>query len=124
MKAKNLFFQECQIAGRKYSDADLVWDKLKVGTPLRLERDMDNQHDPNAVAILLDLPIKGTDNVESYLLGYIPRVENYALAMILESGWNEIFNCIVSRIDEDADYEHQILVTIRVNRKAQEKKDK
>ncbi|MCQ2360867.1 MAG: HIRAN domain-containing protein [Paludibacteraceae bacterium] len=124
MKAKNLFFQECRVAGRRYSDADLVWDKLKVGTPLRLARDMDNKYDPNAVAIMFDMPIKGTDKVEPYLLGYIPRAENYELAMILESGWTEIFNCIVSRIDEDADFEHQILITIRVNRKEQEKKDK
>ncbi len=73
---------------------------------------------------MFDMPIKGTDKVEPYLLGYIPRAENYELAMILESGWTEIFNCIVSRIDEDADFEHQILITIRVNRKEQEKKDK
>ena len=124
MKPKNLFFLECRVAGRRYSDADLVWDKLKVGTPLRLERDMDNRYDPNAVAIMLDMPIKGTNKVESYLLGFIPKAENYELAMLLESGWTEVFNCIVSRIDEDADFEHQLLVTIRINRKAQDKGDK
>ena len=39
--AKRLFFMECHLAGRQYHDVDEVWDRLKVGTKLRLERDMD-----------------------------------------------------------------------------------
>ena len=43
---------DCHLAGRKYHDADEVWDKLKVGTLLSLKRDKENQHDANAVAVL------------------------------------------------------------------------
>lgn len=39
--AKRLFIMECHLAGRQYHDVDEVWDRLKVGTKLRLERDMD-----------------------------------------------------------------------------------
>jgi DNA topoisomerase-3 len=33
-----------------------VWDELKVGTVLQLERDFDNRHDPYAVAVLYKKP--------------------------------------------------------------------
>ena len=42
MKAHQTFFMDCHLAGRKYYDADLVWDYLRVGQTLRLERDMQN----------------------------------------------------------------------------------
>ena len=40
MVTKKLFFMDCHLAGRKYHDADEVWEDLKVGTTLRLERDI------------------------------------------------------------------------------------
>ena len=52
MEAKKLYFMDCHLAGRMYHDADEVWDDLKVGTFLRLERDKDNRHDVNAVAVV------------------------------------------------------------------------
>ena len=38
MEAKKKYFMDCHLAGRKYHDADEVWDKLKVGTLLQLVR--------------------------------------------------------------------------------------
>ena len=52
MKARKLYFTDCHLAGRKYHDADEVWDELKMGTILQLERDLNNHHDPYAVAVL------------------------------------------------------------------------
>lgn len=43
MVAKKLYFMDCHLAGRQYHDADEVWDKLKVGTVLKLERDLDKR---------------------------------------------------------------------------------
>ena len=54
MEAKKMYFMDCHLAGRMYHDADEVWDELKVGTILRLERDKDNHHDPNAVAVIYE----------------------------------------------------------------------
>ena len=38
MEVKKKYFMDCHLAGRKYHDADEVWDKLKVGTLLQLVR--------------------------------------------------------------------------------------
>ena len=71
MKAKKLFFKECHLAGRQYHDVDEVWDELHVGTQLELQRDLDNRHDKNAVAVIYRTVDVDTGIVEEYLLGYI-----------------------------------------------------
>ena len=81
MKAHQTFFMDCHLAGRKYYDADLVWDYLRVGQTLRLERDMQNPHDPNAVAVIAVLP-----NGTHMKIGYVPKSHNAELARILDSG--------------------------------------
>jgi hypothetical protein len=120
MKAKKLFFKECHLAGRQYHDADEVWDELKVGTSLRLVRDLDNRYDLNAVAVVYDKVSCDKDvNAplrEEFLLGYIPSRENEGISQFLEMGWNKIFDCRISKINPDAHYENQIRLTIRFTR--------
>lgn len=120
MKARKLFFKECHLAGRQYHDADEVWDELHVGTELQLCRNLDNRYDKDAVAVTY---VKKTDDgeEEEYLLGYIPQDENTEIAQILEMGWTEIFECRISKKDEDAHYENQIRLTIRIKRNNQSK---
>ena len=108
MKPRKLFLMECHIAGRKYHDADEVWDELKVGTQLTLKRDTENRYDPNAVAIVY------TKNDEEYLLGYIPRDENDTLAAFLDMGWDDVFECRLSKVNEAVHYEEQLHATIRI----------
>lgn len=115
MKARKLFFMECHLAGRQYHDVDEVWDRLKVGTKLRLERDMENRFDPNAVAVLYDEAIAEGEAI-SYLLGYIPAEENETIAQFLEMGWTKCFDCTISKMNPEAHYENQIRLTIRINR--------
>ena len=64
MEAKKMYFMDCHLAGRMYHDADEVWDELKVGTILRLERDKDNHHDPNAVAVIYEQKNKKGEMVD------------------------------------------------------------
>ena len=121
MKAKKLFFKECHLAGRQYHDVDEVWEELKVGTCLRLERDLDNRYDKNAVAVIFDKIIEESDDPhaflsEEYLLGYIPSDENEEIAQLLEMGWNEIFECRICKIKPEAHYENQIYLSIRIKR--------
>lgn len=117
MKAKKLFFKECHLAGRQYHDVDEVWEELHVGTVLKLERDLDNHYDPNAVAVIFSMGIdEDTEEREDYLLGYIPSKENEEIAQLLEMGWNDIFECRISKINPDAHYENQIRLTIRIKR--------
>lgn len=112
MEAKKKFFMDCHLAGRMYHDADEVWDKLKVGTVLRLERDLDNRYDKNAVAVMFD--DKEAD--DAFCIGYLPKEENETIANLLEMGWNNIFECRISKINADAHPEQQIHMTIKIKR--------
>jgi hypothetical protein len=122
MKARKLFFKECNLAGRQYHDVDEVWEELHVGTCLSLERDLDNRYDKNAVAVVYrDVDVE-TGIVEEYLLGYIPSDENETIAKLLEMGWNKVFECRISKINPDAHYENQIRLTIRIVKSEKENK--
>ena len=110
MEAKKLYFMDCHLAGRMYHDADEVWNDLKVGTILKLERDKDNRHDMNAVMVIYE------KDGEEYLIGYIPRGENEILANLLEMGWNNIFECRICKINEEAHPEKQVHLTIKIKR--------
>ena len=111
MKTKKIYFMDCFLAARKFHDADEVWSELKVGTVLHLERDFDNRHDPCAVAVFY----KKTCG-EAFLLGYIPRKENETIAKFLEMGWNSVFECRISKIDEKEHPEHQVHLAIKILR--------
>lgn len=110
MKSHQMFYMDCHLAGRKYHDTDLVWDYLRVGTPLRLEREMNNPYDPYAVQVIFN------KDGEDYLLGYIPRGDNRNLAAFLEMGWESLFDCRISRLSPDAHPESQVHLTISVRR--------
>lgn len=112
MKARNQYFMETHLAGRQYYDADLVWDELKVGTPLTFEREEDNRNDPAAVQVVYTRKEDG----EKYLLGYLPRGENVLVAALLEQGWDNIFDTYIKRIIPDTHYENQIRLAIRIKK--------
>ena len=114
MKAKKLFYKECHLAGRKYHDADEVWEELKVGTKLQLVRDLDNHYDPNAVAVVYSKLVD--DENEEFLLGYIPKDENKEIAQFLEMGWNDVFECRISKLDPEENYDKQVFLTIRIKK--------
>ena len=56
MRKEKMYFMNCNLAGRMYHEADEVWNELRVGTRLRLERDEENRYDPKAVAVMYDNP--------------------------------------------------------------------
>jgi len=119
MKAKKLFFKECHLAGRQYYDADEVWDELRVGLKLKLVRDFDNHYDDEAVAVVYETKDEDTGEMADYLLGYIPSSENTVIAHFLEMGWDNLFDCTISKLNPDTHYENQVRLTIRINRNNQ-----
>ena len=113
METKKKFFMDCHLAGRKYHDADEVWDKLRVGTVLQLQRDLENRYDLDAVAVMYH----NDEDGEDYCIGYIPHEDNETIASILEMGWTDIFECRICKINEKAHPEYQIHLTIKIKRK-------
>lgn len=116
MVAKKMYFMDCHLAGRKYHDADEVWEELKVGTILRLERDKENRNDANAVAVVYERKNEKSEVEDEFLIGYIPRTENGTIANFLEMGWNDIFECRISKLNSEAHPEEQVYLTIKIRR--------
>lgn len=112
MKTDKKYMMDCHLAGRIYHEADEVFNKLTVGTKLRLLRDVENRYDPNAVAVMYD--DYETDN--AVLIGYVPRSENDIVALLLDMGWNNIFECRICQINPEAHPERQIRLTIKIKR--------
>lgn len=112
MVERKKYFMDCHVAGRMYHEADEVWEELKVGTLLKLERDKENRYDPDAVAIIYEKK----DELTPYCIGYVPREENETLAAFLEMGWTNIFECRISILNPDTHPERQIYVTIKIKR--------
>jgi hypothetical protein len=68
--------QSLPIAGFQYYAGLRVWDQLKLGDPLKLTREADNPHDPNAVRI----------EWNGEKLGYVPRAGNDTVAKLMDKG--------------------------------------
>ncbi|GAB4349407.1 MAG: hypothetical protein Kow006_11050 [Gammaproteobacteria bacterium] len=64
------------MAGFQYHDGEAIWEQLRVGQRLHLQREPDNRHDRRAVRI----------DWQGRKLGYLPRAENAAVSQMLERG--------------------------------------
>jgi hypothetical protein len=71
-----LLVQSSPLAGTRFHAALEVWDELRVGDRLQLEREPDNPFDRNAVSL----------SWRGRKLGYVPRRDNAALAWGLDRG--------------------------------------
>ncbi len=73
---RKVLIQESPVAGYQFYDGDWVWSSLAIGAALKLVREPENEHDSNAVAVYF----------REDQLGYMPRVENTAVAQMLDRG--------------------------------------
>jgi len=71
-----IMVQSSPLAGFQYHAGAAVWDEMKVGDALTLTREADNRHDANAVRVAW----------RGQQLGYLPRVENNAVAAEMDRG--------------------------------------
>ena len=112
METNKKYFMDCHLAGVLYHEANEVWEHLKPGTPLRLVREADNRHDPDAIAVCY------YDKCEEELrhIGYIPSTHNEQLAIFLDMGWGHLFDCRITQMQPDAHPEKQIRLVIKVKR--------
>ena len=54
-------------------------------------------------------------------MGYLPHEDNQKVASFLEMGWDDVFDCRISKLNPDTHPEQQVQLTIRIKRKEQEK---
>ncbi|MDY3379912.1 HIRAN domain-containing protein [Riemerella anatipestifer] len=92
------------IAGFNYYDGALCFSKLKVGTKLELEYEVDNKYDARAVAIYY----KGNK------LGFIPRTENRIFYKLVKMGYENALDVRIQQIDATAHPEQQISVVVHL----------
>lgn len=90
-RARKILLLESPLAGYQYHRAEGVWSFLRVGEVLRLVREPANPHDANAIAVYF----------KNDKLGYVPRSENRALALMLDRG--ELVQAHVIRLTSDPD---------------------
>lgn len=112
-------FMECSIAGISFHDIDDIWNELQVGTRLALVREKNNAYDQNAVAVALigDYDGNPDDFDFNFILGYIPRKDNAALAAMLDMGWQDMFETEISELREHVPYGDRIHISIYIKNK-------
>lgn len=106
METQRHYFNS-HVAGFAYWQGAEAFEKLSIGKVLRLERDLENKHDPYAVGIYLD----------EYKLGYIPRTDNREMSKFLEMGYADIFEVRINRVSKELLPEQQIGIVVHIRRK-------
>ncbi len=71
-----LLVQSSPLAGFQYHAGAALWERLQVGDVLALIREPENPHDARAVRV----------EWRGVMLGYLPRVENAAVAAAMDRG--------------------------------------
>ena len=110
---------ECPVAGIGFHDIDDVWDELYVGAKIALVRERCNKYDRNAVAVALADDYDGDpDGFDfNFILGYIPRTCNSAIAAILDMGHGDIIEAEISEMNDHAPYPERLHITVYVKAK-------
>jgi len=81
-----ILVQSSPLAGFNYHQAPELWQGMRIGDALRLEREPDNVHDARAISV----------QWRGHKLGYVPRAHNAALAWAMDRG--EFLDARVSRL--------------------------
>ena len=81
-----ILVQSSPLAGFNYHQAPEVWEGMRIGDALKLEREPDNVHDARAISV----------QWRGHKLGYVPRAQNAALAWAMDRG--ERLDARVSRL--------------------------
>ncbi len=71
-----IIVQHSPLAGFQYYEGKGLWDMMRVGDNLSLQREPQNPHDANAVRVLW----------RNEMLGYVPRKENADVARQMDFG--------------------------------------
>ena len=111
---------ECPVAGIGFHDINDIWDELYLGAKLALVREPKNKYDKNAVAVALadDYDENDPENFDfDFILGYIPRNNNAAIAAMLDMGWQEMLEAEITELKDHAPYSDKLHITVYIRSK-------
>ena len=111
---------ECPVAGIGFHDINDIWDELYVGAKLALVREPKNKYDKNAVAVVLADDYDENDPEDfdfDFILGYIPRKYNAAIAAILDMGWQEMLEAAITELKDHAPYSDKLHIAVYIRSK-------
>ena len=111
---------ECPVAGIGFHDIHDIWDELYVGAKLALVREPKNKYDKNAVAVALadDYDENAPEDFDfDFILGYIPRNNNAAIAAMLDMGWQEMLEAEVTELKDHAPYSDKLHIAVYIRSK-------
>jgi len=97
-----LLVQSSPLAGFRYHAAAEVWQEMRIGDLLELQREPDNPHDANAVSV----------SWRGRKLGYLPRRENAAASWSLDRG--QRLSARISRLAQHPNPARRIEVEVYV----------
>ncbi|MGN0232495.1 MAG: HIRAN domain-containing protein [Muribaculaceae bacterium] len=89
------------IAGIEYSDAFEAWNCLMPGTKLKIVRESNNIHDPNAIFLTIDWSNPEIGISEEFKIGYVPRYCNSPVAALIDMGWLDYLECRLTKIERE-----------------------
>ena len=111
---------ECPVAGIGFHDINDIWDELYVGAKLALVREPKNKYDRNAVAVALadDYDESAPEDFDfDFILGYIPRKDNAAIAAMLDMGWQEMLEVEITELKDHAPYSDKLHIAVYIRSK-------
>ena len=100
------YFNAFNIAGFNYYDGAIVFQKLKIGTKLRLVLEPTNIYDDNAIALYY----------KKHKIGFVPKSDNHEMAAVLKAGHN-IFKAYIQKLSPDAEPYEQVRIVVFVKGK-------
>lgn len=109
---EKVFLKECFLADIIKYDALSVWGQLQVGTKLILKLDS-TLYNSGKKCIFANKP---EDNGMIKKIGVLTEEDAKMMDQIMSMGWNEVFLCYVSQVDDDATNDQRIKVAIYIKR--------
>ena len=103
---KKTFFKSFHVAGFTYYEGPLVFNKMKIGSKLKIVTDPNNIHDEFAV----EVRFKGKK------IGYVPRGTNREMSKIIQAG-HKIFTAVIQQISPEEHPEAQVRAAVYVTGK-------
>lgn len=112
-------YKKCFIAGIEFQNIKDIWDELYLGAKLTLLREKNNLYDKNAVMITLANDYTNiTDDYDiNLIIGYLPRTQNKDIALLLDMGWGDMFECEISKLNDHGSYKERIEIAIYIKSK-------